>query len=157
ALVVRKVARPVATLQDVQAEADRVAIRQYAPPGVVINDTADILHVRGRPAPYIELSQGQASLNLFKLAHPEIVSDLRYLVNLARKESKAARTDNLNLKKNGSRRVFGIRVVPLRVIPPFQERYFSVFFEETPAPLPHAAAATKQPGKTLTTRIRRIE
>jgi two-component system, chemotaxis family, CheB/CheR fusion protein len=154
--VLRNVARPGATLQDVQAEADRVAIHQYAPPGVVINDAADIMHVRGRPAPYIELTQGQANLNLFKLAHPEIVSDLRYLVNLARKESKTVSRDNLSLKKNGSRRVFGIRVLPLRVIPPSRERYFSVFFEETPA-APHAAPATKQRGKTLTKRKQKIE
>src|SRR5262245_20725516 len=38
ALVMRSVPRPLATLQDVQAEADRVAVQQYAPPGVVIND-----------------------------------------------------------------------------------------------------------------------
>jgi two-component system CheB/CheR fusion protein len=140
----------------VQAEADRVAIRQYAPPGVVINDAADILQVTGRPAPYIELSQGLASLNLFKLAHPEIVSDLRYLVNLARKQNRAARKDNLILKKNGSRRDFGIRVVPLRVIPPSQEHYFSVFFEDTPG-APPASSKTKQRVKTLVNRQHRIE
>jgi two-component system CheB/CheR fusion protein len=151
-----KVARPVATLQDVQAEADRVAIRQYAPPGVMINDAADILQVNGRPAPYIELSQGLASLNLFKLAHPEIVSDLRYLVNRARKENRAAKKDNLILNKSGSRRVFGIRVVPLRVIPPSQDQYFSIFFEETQSP-PSVGSKTKQPVKTLVKRQQSIE
>jgi two-component system CheB/CheR fusion protein len=127
--------------------ADRVASQQYAPPGVVINDAADILHVRGLPAPYIELSQGQASLNLFKLAHKEIVSDLRYVVNLARKESKAARKENLSLEKNGSRRVFGIRVLPLRVVPPSKERYYSIFFEEAPSSIERTPAPPKLRGQ----------
>src|SRR5262249_54143797 len=143
------------TLQDVQAEADRVAIQQYAPPGVVINDAAEILHVRGRPAPYIELTPGQASLNVFKLAHPDVVSDLRYLINAARREGTPATKSNLNLKRSGSRRVFGIKVVPLRVVPPSKERYYSIFFEETLAP--PLDLAPKQRGEALSKRKQRIE
>ena len=79
-LEVRKAASSVVTLIDVQVEADRAAIQQYVPSGVVINDSAEILHVRGRPAPYLALGPGQASLNLFKLVNPEILSDLRYLI-----------------------------------------------------------------------------
>ena len=55
----------------------------------MINDSAEILHVRGRPAPYLALGPGQASLNLFKLVNPEILSDLRYLIGSARREGKA--------------------------------------------------------------------
>jgi two-component system CheB/CheR fusion protein len=154
ALSVRKVARAPATLQDVQAEADRVAIEQYAPAGVVINDAAEILHVRGRPAPYIELTQGQASLSLFKLAHPDVVSDLRYLINTARRDGKPATKSSLSLK-NGSRCVFGIKVVPLRLIPLSKERYYSIFFEETPGPQP--APVPKQRGEALSKRKQPIE
>ena len=73
----------------------------------MINDAAEILQVRGRPAPYLELAPGQASLNLFKLANPEILSDLRYLINSARNENAAARKDGLTLRTNGERRSFG--------------------------------------------------
>jgi two-component system CheB/CheR fusion protein len=111
--VTRKNDNQTLTLRDVQAEADRVAVQEYAPPGVVINDSAEIVQVRGWPAPYLELAPGQASLNLFKLAHPNFLSDLRYLINSASKENAPARRDGLTLKKNGQRRDFGIRVVPL--------------------------------------------
>ncbi len=127
----RRSARPEATPLDVQVEADRLAIQLYAPPGVVINDAADILQIRGLTAPYLELAPGQASLNVFKLAHPEILSDLRYLINSARKQKAEARKDRLTLKRNGARRSFRIRVVPLRLMQPSKEDYFSIFFEES--------------------------
>src|SRR5262249_15519232 len=91
----RKILEVATTLQDVQREADRVAIQEYAPPSVVINETFEILQVRGRPAPYLELAAGQASLNVFKLARPEIVADLRYLLNASRRENGPVRKDGL--------------------------------------------------------------
>ena len=151
-LATRKSPNLTGTLQDVQVEADRVAIEQYAPPGVVINDSAEILQVRGRPLPYVELAPGQASLNLFKLAHPEVVSDLRYLINAARKQHTVAARSGLTLKENGARRHFGITVVPFRLASPSKEHYFSIFFEESlrsarPEPSPPARRSRGRPSE----------
>jgi two-component system, chemotaxis family, CheB/CheR fusion protein len=129
-LEARRAARSPATLHEVQAEADRAAIQQYVPPGVVINDSAEILHVRGRPAPYLALGPGQASLNFFKLVHPEILSDLRYLIRSARTDGRAASREGMVLQTKGERRTFGVRVVPIRVARPSKEHYFAIFFEE---------------------------
>ena len=156
-IAARRVATAAATLQDVQAEADRVAIQQYAPPGVVINDAGEILHVRGRPAPYVELTPGQASLNLFKLAHPDLVSDLRFLINAARKENAPARKGDLSLKKNGSRRFVGIKVIPLRVVPLSKERYYSIFFKEAPSSIERTVPPPKRRGQASPNRKQRIE
>jgi two-component system CheB/CheR fusion protein len=143
-------------LQVVEAEADRAAIEQYAPPGVVINDAGEILQVRGRPAPYIELASGQASLNVFKLAHPEVVSDLRYLINTARKSHEALIKGGLTIDKNGQRRTFGIRIMPLPRISESTERYFSIFFEEATAQAEPQAVPSKH-RETRTTRNQRLE
>ena len=138
-----------ATLQEVQVEADRVAIQQFAPPGVVVNDAAEILQVRGRPAPFLELAPGQATMNLFKLAHPEIVSDLRYLFHSVRRKNTAARKDGLTLGKSGQRRNLGISVVPLHLSPASKERYFQIFFEETPGLTEPRKPPAKSRGKSL--------
>jgi len=153
----RKFPNSPATLQDVQAEADRVAIQQFAPPGVVVNDAAEILQVRGRPAPFLELAPGQATMNLFKLAHPEIVADLRYLFHSVRRENKAARRDGLTLRKNGQRRNLGITVVPLRLSSTSKERYFQIFFEETPGLTELRKPPAKDRGKSLKTSKPRTE
>ena len=142
--------RPVAlvSLQDVQQEADRIAIREYAPPGVVINDAFEILQVRGRPAPYLELTSGQASLNVFKLARPEIVADLRYLIGVSRREDKSIKRDGLSFKYNGDQRFFSINVIPLPLTLESKERCFSIFFEDTPRPQTVAPSSAKKPGKS---------
>src|SRR6185436_21169977 len=104
-----KIAEVRTPVNDIQREVDRIAIQEYEPPSVVISDSFEILQVRGRPAPYLELASGQASLNLFKLARPEIVSSLRYLINAARRQNKPVRKDDLFLNHDGHR-AFGIRV-----------------------------------------------
>jgi two-component system CheB/CheR fusion protein len=140
----------VVTLEDVRREADRVAIQEYAPPGVVINDAFEILQIRGRLAPYLELTPGRASLSLFKLARSEIVADLRYLISLSQRQNRPVKKDGLVLRTNGRETKFGINVVPL----PVKERCFSIFFEEVSAAKSEAppskdgiksAAGTKRP------------
>jgi two-component system, chemotaxis family, CheB/CheR fusion protein len=151
--------RKVSTLDTsphvVEAEADRVALEQYTPPGVVINDTGEILQVRGRPAPYLELASGQATLNIFKLAHPDIVSDLRYLVSAAHKRTNPMRKDGLTIEKNGTRHTLGIRIVPLHLSPEFTERYYSIFFEAAPG-LAESKGAPVKPRETGSMRKQRL-
>src|SRR5204863_6150743 len=113
---------------------DRITMQEYAPPGVVINDALDILQVRGRPAPYLELTSGQASLNVFKLARPEIIADLRYLIGVSRRENRPIKRDGLSLKYDGDQRFFSINVIPLPLTLQSEERCFSIFFEDTPRP-----------------------
>lgn len=119
-----------ATLQELLRESDRTAVRDYAPPSVVIDDAMEILNVHGRLAPYLELSPGRATLNLLKLAHPEIVSSLREMIDTARRESAAVKTTGLTLKQDREHHAFGIRVVPLPLGTQFKDRYFTIFFED---------------------------
>ena len=49
-------------------EADRLVLAEYAPPGAVIDDETNIVQVRGRTAPYLELSPGEPTQKLLKLA-----------------------------------------------------------------------------------------
>ena len=152
----RRAPDAIATLQDVQAEANRLTIQQYSPPGVVINDSAEILQVRGRPAPYVELTAGQASLSLFRLAHPDVLPDLRFLIKSARKQNRATRKDGLSLKKNGQQHIFAVRVVPFRPMPQSRERYFSIFFEEVPGSIETAPLKGRR-GRPLKQGRRQIE
>jgi two-component system CheB/CheR fusion protein len=132
-----------ATLQELLRESDRAAVRDYAPPAVVIDDSMEILNVHGRLTPYLELSPGRATLNILKLAHPEIVSHLRDLIDSARGQNAAVKTAGLTLKQDGARSAFGIRVVPLHLGTQFKDRYFTIFFEEARGV---TASRTSRPG-----------
>ena len=124
----------LATLQELLRESDRAAVRDYAPPSVVIDDSLEILNVHGRLTPYLGLPPGRATLNILKLAHPEIVASLRQTIDTARRGNAAATTTELTLKHDGEHTAFGIRVVPLHLSARFQDRYFTIFFEEAGGP-----------------------
>ncbi|MCU1252560.1 MAG: signal transduction histidine kinase [Edaphobacter sp.] len=51
-----------------QQLADRIALKECAPPGVIVNDTLEILQFRGRTSPYLEPAAGRANLNILNMA-----------------------------------------------------------------------------------------
>ena len=126
----RKSAQVAENRYEVQKELDRAASSEYAPPGVLINDTMEILHARGSTAPYLELSPGQASLNLMKMVRPEIAAELRQIIQVAKKKSVAVKREGLSFDVKGKTLYFNINVIPMSPSPMTTERRFSVFFEE---------------------------
>ena len=84
ALTANRPSEGVPVQPDMQKELERIALKDYAPPSIVINEFMDILQVRGRTAPFLELAAGQPSLNLRKMARPELLADIRKLVQAAR-------------------------------------------------------------------------
>src|SRR5262249_24020483 len=121
----------VVMMQVVQREADRVSMQEYSPPGVIINEANEILQFRGQLTPYLAPAAGAATMNLFKLIRPEMVADLRYLINAAGRQNAPVKKDQLFLKQDGLQKRFKIRVVPLSVPTHNGERFFSIFFEDT--------------------------
>lgn len=123
---------------DVQREADRLMMKRYAPPGVVINEQMEILQFRGRTGPYLEPASGEASLNLLKMAREELMLSIRELVARATAEDTMVRKEGIHLTRDGQYRLLNIEVVPLRN-PAGAGRCFLVIFEEAEASGPRHA------------------
>ena len=98
---------------DQQHEADRIVLKNYAPPGVVINENMEILQFRGATGPYIELVPGKASLHLLKLARKEFVAELRAAVSLAKKNHVPVKRKSVEIRRAGQYRSVNISVEPL--------------------------------------------
>ena len=47
---------------DLQREADRLLLARYAPPSVVVNDDLEIVQIKGRTGPFLELPTGRPAL-----------------------------------------------------------------------------------------------
>jgi len=61
-------AAATATTGSLQAEAERLLLRQFAPAAVLVNTKGDILYVSGRTGRYLEPAAGKANWNLFAMA-----------------------------------------------------------------------------------------
>ena len=89
---------------DVQAEADRVVLREHAPVGVVINSEMEVVQFRGQTSPYLAPPPGKPSLNVLKLARNGLAIELRSLITAATKNGGTGRKNGIPFDENGHKR-----------------------------------------------------
>jgi two-component system CheB/CheR fusion protein len=115
---------------DVLREADRLVLAEHGPPGVIIDDDLNIVQVRGRTAPYLELSPGEPTQNLLKLAREGLIAGLGKAIRAARQTSAVAKEDGFRIEGAGQLVEVTIKVIPFRGSSSSQERHFLVSFED---------------------------
>jgi len=93
-----------------QREADRVLLARFAPASLLVDEALNILQFRGETGPYLEHASGVPSLNLHRVARPELLVEIAPAVQEARESGAAVRRDGLRLDE---RRDVSIEVIPL--------------------------------------------
>jgi len=127
----------VSKFAQIEIRATRMLRELYAPPGVTINDSMQILHFHGQTSRYLEPPTGEASLNLLRIAPQSILYSLRRAIDGATERNEPAMESGVRLERNDE-----VREISLRVLP-FSEggaRYFLVLFEEGPTARPLVAS-----------------
>jgi len=116
--------------REVLKEADRLVLAEHGPPGAIIDDAMNVVQVRGRTAPYLELSPGEPTRNLLKMAREGLIAGLGKAIRTARQTDAAAKEDGFRIEDGGQLRDVTIKVVPFRSSSSSEEGYFLVLFEE---------------------------
>jgi len=129
---------------DVQREADRLVLAEHAPPGAVIDDAMNIVQVRGRTAPYLEVSPGAPTHNLMKMAREGLIAGLGKAIRTARETNSASKENGFRIEDSGQLRDVTIEVIPLGRSSAAEKRHFLVLFEDAqpnagPAVMPEPA------------------
>jgi two-component system CheB/CheR fusion protein len=122
--------------------ADRKTLEKYGPPGVVVNDRFEILQFRGRTERFLELPAGAATLNVLRLARPELVGELRRVVQQAFLDHRPVTSDPMQLFHNHASTVV-LDVEPLRTVTPGDRSALVLFVEQVWSRGP---AASDDPG-----------
>jgi two-component system CheB/CheR fusion protein len=125
---------------DAQRQVDTMLLGRFAPPGVVVNERMDVVQIRGRTSPYLELPPGQPNMNLLKLVREELMPELRRAFEQAKKESVTVRRHGLPLQHHGVETTVDLEIMPIAGLPS-KERFFLVLFE-SPAPVPLVSTST---------------
>jgi two-component system CheB/CheR fusion protein len=115
---------------DVLREADRLVLAEHGPPGAIIDDEMNIAQVRGRTAPYLELSPGEPTQNLLKLAREGLIAGLGKAIRAARQTNAISRENGFRIEGSGQLIEVTIKVIPIRGSSSSKERYFLVLFED---------------------------
>lgn len=115
---------------DMQQWAAHLLLNRYAPVGVIINEALEVLYFQGEPAPYLRLTKGEPSFDLFKLLRPSLLVDVRTAIEQAKQQRVTIKRQNLKIEdiESDSNRI-SLEVIPFSLS---QGRYFFVLFERNP-------------------------
>jgi two-component system CheB/CheR fusion protein len=131
--------------EDPQREADRLVISRYAPAGVVIDDTLEILQFRGATGAFLAPANGKARFNLLTMALDGLMLPLRDLTERVKQEQRGVRQENVRFRRDGQLASVHLEVMPLK-----QSGRMLVLFE-TPA------SQTLSKTSSLKTKPKKIE
>ncbi len=119
--------RPMANIQQL---ADRKILERFGPPGVVVNESFEVLQFRGKTGPYLEPLPGAATLHLLKLARPDLVADIRSAVHRALDSGEPVVVRGIALRNGEELHLVDLEAVPL-IEPETRARCVLVLFRDT--------------------------
>ncbi|TDB67464.1 CheR family methyltransferase [Arundinibacter roseus] len=136
---------------DFQSAADEMILTKYAPAGVVINQTMEIVQFRGDTSGYLQQASGEPSHNLLKMAKNELAFELRNLFHKVKKQGIPISKENFPVQVDEGMRLLSIEVIPLTNL---AEPHFLVLFK---LPVKSLALETGKKGARLSTQQKKDE
>lgn len=114
------------------ADVHQRALEQYAPPSVIVNHEAEIVHMSDRAGNFLRYVGGEPSLNLTTLVHPQLRLELRTALYQATHTGKSVEARRVRLERDG--RNYWVNMVAR----PFRDNeagsdYMLVLFDEVEA------------------------
>jgi two-component system CheB/CheR fusion protein len=91
--------------------ADRLLLSEYAPASLLIDDSLNILQIRGETGPYLEFASGAPSLNLARVARPELLIEMSPAIAEARQSGSRVRREGLRIDEMTD---ITLQVIPLK-------------------------------------------
>jgi two-component system, chemotaxis family, CheB/CheR fusion protein len=107
--------------------AERVILKDYSLPCVLVNEKFEILYFNGDTSPYLSLPTGEPSFLLLKMARENFRQILSITLHKAAKQKSPVVHKNVHLKYDNTTLTFDLIVRPLSENPESQELLMVVF------------------------------
>ncbi len=127
-------------VQDVHRALDELLLSRYVPAAILVNDSLEIVQVRGKTGPFLEPAPGIASLSLLKMARDGLAADVTQLVQRAWAEGGPVRKEGIRIGDDGGVSWVDLEVAPFES-PSLAGRHYVVVFRERGAPIEVARVA----------------
>lgn len=137
---------PASKKLTLQAHADRLLLRKFAPAAALVNAQGDIVYFSGKTGRYLEPAAGKANLNLFAMARSGLTQPLSDLFYRAEREQTAMTLDDVFFEIDDAMHAARITVEPLQE-PAALKGMAMVIFSELPSPTarPRKGRTARQP------------
>jgi len=143
-----KIIHPTDTLEK---KVDDLLLQRYVSPHIIVNQDLEILQFRGATGLFLEPASGKASLNLLKMARPELVFELRNALSKAEKSGLGVKKGGLPIKVKDKTYQIALEVVPIKA--GNEEIFFLILFSEDPQPL----LSENRPANAKDRRVEQLE
>jgi len=112
---------------------ERTILQQYTPAGALINERGDILYLHGRTGQYLEPAQGEAGMNILKMAREGLQPTLTTTLHKAVVNKEPVHRPGLRVKTNGDFTTVHLIIQPVHMGPDAgASRLFLVVFKSLP-------------------------
>ncbi len=136
---------PVAKKLTIQAQADQLLLRKFAPAAALVNAQGDIVYFSGKTGKYLEPAAGKANLNIFAMARSGLAQPLTDLFYRAEREQKAVMLDEIYFELEGAVHLACITVEPLQEPASLKGMLMVIF---TDMAVPDVRTRKPRPGKS---------
>ncbi len=106
------------------------ALEKLAPPSILVNSNADVLHISEGAGPYLRHVAGEVTRNLLSLIIPELRLELRTAIFQAQQTNQLVKTRQVMLNRQGGHLQVGVTVCPFRDEQSEMEGLLIVFVDE---------------------------
>jgi len=120
-------------IKNITQLAEKIILQSYSPDCVIITENGDIVYIHGRTGKYLELTHGEAKMNIFEMAREGLYQELPLLVRKALSSKKSVTAEEIKVKTNGSSHCFNIKIKPIKE-PPEMLGSLLIIFEEKELP-----------------------
>lgn len=118
---------------DFVREVDKAIVGVMAPAGVVINDSLEIIQIRGHIGDFLEPPPGKITNHFMKMLRPSLRADLHQLLQIAQKKRTRVRKDIGRYRVHHRVVQTSIEVIPLKIAE-LKEKHFLVLFDRAQSP-----------------------
>ncbi len=103
----------VARVVDLLKESDRVLLSRFAPAGILVSSSLEILQYRGEVAAYVSPAAGKPSVNLMQVLAPRLQVAVRAAIDRSRAGEGTVREEVVPAADHGDQRAVSIQVIPI--------------------------------------------
>ena len=106
---IAKQIEPVST-RSIETVADELLLKQFAPPGVLVNENGDIIYISGRTGKYLEPASGKANMNIFAMLKEGLRQEITGAFNQVIIKKGSMVLHNIRVGANGNSQEVDVRI-----------------------------------------------
>jgi two-component system CheB/CheR fusion protein len=89
---------------------NRFLLDSFTPVSLLVNDKGDILYINGKTGKFLELSSGEAAMNVFEMVRDELKNVVRNAIYQAHTQKTLVTLNDIKLKEQQQTRIINLKV-----------------------------------------------